>query len=415
METIDTKVLVVGGGGAGMSAAAAASRDCRVTIVDDNPHYGGQIWRQGVSEKAPPEALELINKLENRSVGFAPGTTIVDSPEPKALIGSRAGKPTLFRFEKLVIATGARERFIPFPGWTKQGVYGAGGLQALVKAGLDVAGKRIIVAGTGPLLVAVAEYLQRKGAKVSFVAELAGKARLLRFGIGLVQYPSKFLKACSFALAPSSISIRTSSLVEEARGGRRVESIRLNRHGKIEEHECDILAIGYHLVPNLELPTLLGCDIGSEGAMVDSYQRTSVADVFAAGETTSIGGIELSCVEGQIAGYAATGNKESVKRLVSKRNKLRGFSRILKKTFEIDDRLKSSVKAETMVCRCEDVSYETLLEFDNWRDAKLQTRCGMGPCQGRICGPATEYLFDWSPDGVRPPLFPVRVKELGDL
>ncbi len=171
----------------------------------------------------------------------------------------------------------------------------------------------------------------------------------------------------------------------------------------METVPCDYLACGFHLVPNIELPLLLGCQIQNSSVHIDDFQRTTVADVFCAGEPTGIGGVELSLVEGEIAGLTAAGRIAEASSLFGKREKLRRFARSLGRAFPLRPELHRLPAPETIVCRCEDVRYSNLREHTGWRDAKLQTRCGMGPCQGRICGPATQFLFKWNPDSVRPP------------
>jgi hypothetical protein len=120
----------------------------------------------------------------------------------------------------------------------------------------------------------------------------------------------------------------------------------------------------------------------------------------------------LSVVEGEIAGLAAAGQPLIPRSLKQKRVKFLKFANALEKAFRLRSELKSLASAETIVCRCEDVVYSRLHRYGTWRAAKLQTRCGMGPCQGRVCGPATEFIFRWTPDSVRPPIFPVRLASL---
>jgi hypothetical protein len=147
----------------------------------------------------------------------------------------------------------------------------------------------------------------------------------------------------------------------------------------------------------------------------DDLQRTSVPEIFCAGEPTGVGGLELALVEGQIAGLAAGGRSDSAQLLFAARKKMRSFARALDRTFALRRELRRMPRPETIVCRCEDVAYSRLVQHRSWRAAKLQTRCGMGPWQGRVCGPATHFLFDWSPDSVRPPIFPTRFENLSAL
>jgi len=145
---------------------------------------------------------------------------------------------------------------------------------------------------------------------------------------------------------------------------------------------------------------------------VDEFQMTSCENIYCAGEPTGIGGVEASLVEGSIAGFAAAGNERAARELFSKRSKMRKFGDSLNKAFALRDELRHTADDDTLICRCEDITYGQLKEFDSRRSAKLQTRCGMGACQGRVCGAATEFLFGWEADTVRPPIFPVKMENL---
>jgi hypothetical protein len=184
------------------------------------------------------------------------------------------------------------------------------------------------------------------------------------------------------------------------------------RAGKVETIPCDYLACGFHLVPNIELPLLLGCAVVQGYVHVDDLQRTTIPSIFCAGEPTSIGGVDLALIEGQIAGLAAVGRATEAKVFFAKRDKARQFAQLLNHAFRLRSELRSLPGPETIICRCEDVSYARLRKHTSWRSAKLHARCGMGPCQGRVCGPATQFLFKWNPDSVRPPVFPARIETL---
>src|SRR5437868_2382164 len=158
MNKVTTEILVVGAGPAGLAAAVAASKYARVTIVDNNPSAGGQIWRASKGKLRNRTARRLVGELERANVTINSGAQIFDVSNGRSLLAETGNGPIEIAYEKLVIATGARERFLPFPGWTLPGVFGAGGLQALMKAGFNVSGKRIVVSGTGALLLAVAAY-----------------------------------------------------------------------------------------------------------------------------------------------------------------------------------------------------------------------------------------------------------------
>ena len=406
--------LVIGGGPAGIAAATSAVQiGVRVGVVDDNPALGGQIWR-GESASSGSEAAGWIARLDAAGIKFLSGTRVFDQPEPHLLRAETLTDSCELKYRKLILATGARERFLPFPGWTLPNVMGAGGLQALAKSGLPIRGKRVVVAGTGPLLLAVAAYLKTHGAEVIAICEQASRTSLARFGLKLLSYGGKISQALSLRKELSGVRLMTGSWPMSAEGDDRLKAVVISCGNRTERIECDYLACGFHLVPNTELASLLGCRLRGGYVAVDEYQKTSVSDVYCAGEPTGIGGVELALVEGQIAGFAATGDEASARELFSKRDKLREFAEALDRAFALRPELKRIPAPESIVCRCEDVTYERVLQHRSWRAAKLHTRCGMGPCQGRVCGPAAQFLLGWIPDSVRPPIFPVNLEHLAE-
>ena len=164
-------LVILGAGPAGLAASQAAIRAAyrtgeSVAVIDDNPAAGGQIWRGAAQMEVPP------------AVRFFPQTRVFDVRPGFVLETDSQGT---IEAGKIILATGARELFLPFPGWTSPGVFGAGGLQSLVKSGLSVKGKRVMVAGSGPLLLAVAATLRKQGARVVGIAEQAPLGRILPF------------------------------------------------------------------------------------------------------------------------------------------------------------------------------------------------------------------------------------------
>ena len=160
-------VLVIGGGPAGMAAAVRAA-ECGVDvgIVDDNASLGGQIWRAGSQDGRSQDAIRWSELLRTAGVTMLCGKRAFDQLEAGVLLAEGDNDLCELRYQNLILATGARERFLPFPGWTLPNVMGAGGLQAMVKSGLPIRGKRVVVAGTGPMLLAVAAYLRKHGAEI---------------------------------------------------------------------------------------------------------------------------------------------------------------------------------------------------------------------------------------------------------
>jgi NADPH-dependent 2,4-dienoyl-CoA reductase/sulfur reductase-like enzyme len=403
-------LLIIGAGPAGMSAAlAAAPSGARIIVLDDNPLPGGQIWRDGPQASLPNQARQMREHLHaNSNIRHYSGTRVIACSGPKQLLVEDADHGWLIGYDKLILCTGARELLLPFPGWTLPGVTGAGGLQALIKGGLPVQDERVVIAGSGPLLLASAATAKHNGAHVLSIAEQASSVAVAGFALQLPRWPGKLVQ--SFSLFDRHY--RTGSHVVAALGNERLEGVRLRQQGKIVELACDRLACGFGLIPNIQLGQALGCALGGTALAVDAWQATSLADHYAAGECTGFGGSELALVEGAIAGHAAVGNTAAARQLWPRRTRWQGFAKALNNAFSLSPHLKSLAQADTLVCRCEDVPYAALAGHADWRAAKLASRCGMGACQGRVCGGALQYLFDWQPSAPRPPFSPARIETL---
>jgi NADPH-dependent 2,4-dienoyl-CoA reductase/sulfur reductase-like enzyme len=277
-------------------------------------------------------------------------------------------------WKKLILCTGARELLLPFPGWTLPGVTGAGGLQALVKSGLPVKGERIVIAGSGPLLLAAAATATKAGAQVVRIAEQAGLKAVAGFAAQLARWPGKAMQSLDLF----STAYRTGSHVLSAQGESRLVSVRLRRGAScVEDIVCDRVACGFGLVPNTELGQHLGCAVvtrhGSDALAVDAAQ----AD-----------------------------------RLRPQLTRWDAFAAALHHSFALAEPLRRLAAPDTLVCRCEDVPQSALAACGGWTEAKLHTRCGMGACQGRVCGAAAQFLFGWTPPAPRPPLSPARIATL---
>lgn len=330
---------------------------------------------------------------------------------PGRVAATRHDGSLVVRADRIVIATGARELFLPFPGWTLPNVFGVGGAQALLKSGTSFAGKRVIVAGAGPLVLPVTASLARAGARVSLVAERASTGRVLGFAAGLWRRPKDLWQAARYRAAFASTRYAWGTWVVGAAGEGRVREVTLTDGSRQWTERCDVLCVAAGLVPNVELPRLAGCETRDGAVVVNARLETSALGVHCAGEPLGIGGVEVALVEGALAGLAAAG--EFLPRaLLRSRERGREYAKRLDAAFGPTPEWRVLPPADTIVCRCEDVTLGALVPGWSARQAKLYTRAGMGACQGRVCGAALQAFFGWSPDTVRPPLVPTPIASL---
>ena len=410
-------VAVVGAGPAGIAAAArAAESGARTLLLDEGLAPGGQIHRHLPGSKPPEAARRWIERLARSGATVLAGASVFDvtrDGEGFQLAAEIADGACLVTARRIVLATGARELFLPFPGWTLPGVMGAGGAQALLKSGASFTGRNAVVAGSGPLLLPVAASLARAGAEVALVAEQATAAALGRFGAGLVRFPGKLLEAARHRSAFFGTPYRAGSWIAEARGAGRLESVVVTNGRERYELACDLAAVGYGLVPNVEIARLVGCAVRGGAVEVDALQRASVAGVFCAGEPCGVAGLDVAIAECEIAGLAAAGRAEAPEgALASARASGRRLAARMERAFRPRPELRALARPDTIVCRCEDAALSALTGCATAREAKLTARAGMGPCQGRVCGPALGFLFGWDSDTVRPPARPALLGHL---
>jgi NADPH-dependent 2,4-dienoyl-CoA reductase/sulfur reductase-like enzyme len=388
-------------------------------LLDEGFAPGGQIHRYLPSASVPRNARRWLERLAGSGAAVRNESAVFDAERDdsgfRIAVETRRG-PLRVRARRLVLATGARELFLPFPGWTLPGVMGAGGAQALWKSGASFAGRRAVVAGSGPLLLPVAASLSKAGAAVEFVAEQARMSSLMRFGAALARTPRRLLDAAAYRRAFSGTPYRFGMWIAEAGGREKLEYAVLTDGQERFRVNCDLAAVGFGLVPNVELARLLGCEIRGGAVVTREGQAASIDGVFAAGEPCGVAGIEVAIAEGELAGIAAAArgslSKSEARRLSAARARGRRFAAAMNRAFRPRKELAALARPETIVCRCEDVPLGRITACAGLREAKLSSRAGMGPCQGRVCGPALAFLFGWESDTVRPPVKPA---SLGDL
>ncbi|MEU9167197.1 NAD(P)/FAD-dependent oxidoreductase [Streptomyces sp. NPDC048420] len=425
-------LAVIGAGPAGLAATlAAATRGVRVRLIDSAQEAGGQFYRQPAAGLGAgrPQALhhqwrtweKLRDGLTTHvRAGRASHLTdhhvwFVERRGPAgltvhALLGPEQEEPVEVRADAVLLATGGYEKVLPFPGWTLPGVVTAGGAQAMLKGGLVLPGRTAVVAGTGPLLLPVATGLAAAGATVAALVDSADPRAFVRRSRALAAEPGKVAEGARYAGELLRHRVRTlfHHTVVAAHGTERLEAVTvaaLDRGGRARPGTrrrlaCDTLAVGHGMLPHTDLAEALGCRVDGTDVYVDGEQRTDVPGVWAAGETTGIGGSALSLAEGHIAGRSIAarlagrvpdpGEWAGVAR---GRERLRAFFSAVDAVYAPPVHWTEQVTDETVVCRCEEVPAGAVrsavreLGAGDLRTVKLLTRAGMGWCQGRVCGP----------------------------
>ncbi|MEV5610891.1 FAD-dependent oxidoreductase [Streptomyces sp. NPDC052225] len=440
----DPHLAVVGAGPAGLAAAlAAAARGVRVTVVDAAAEAGGQFYRQPARALGArrPQALHhqwrtwerlrdgLAGHVEAGHVRHLRGHHVwcVEGELPggftvHALTGPEQREPVAVPADAVLLATGAHEKVLPFPGWTLPGVLTAGGAQAMLKGGLVLPGRRAVVAGTGPLLLPVADGLLAAGADVVALVDSAAPRAFLPHARTLAAHPDKLVEAAGYAarLLVRRVRIRAHHTVVAAHGTDRVEAVTIAaldadgrvRAGTERRLACDTLVVGHGLLPHTDLAGALGCRLDGGAVAVDDEQRTDVPGVWAAGEATGIGGAALSLTEGHIAGRSVAArlfdsrpDPRTWNAVARTRTRMRELAAALDTAYAPPARWTEQLTDGTVVCRCEEVTAGAVREAvdelgaGDARTVKLLTRAGMGWCQGRMCGAAVAGLVG----GEQPP------------
>jgi NADPH-dependent 2,4-dienoyl-CoA reductase/sulfur reductase-like enzyme len=390
----------------------AANAGRRVILIDEGLRPGGQIWRHTSRAGLGRTARSWLERLDRCGATVLTSASVVDVLPSFALTIEQKGEPRVVTAPAIIIATGARERFLPFPGWTLPGVIGAGGAQALLKSGAELRGKRAVVAGSGPLLLAVAGALARSGARVTLVAEQAPSKAVYGFAASLWSSPARIGQAAYERASAPRARYRTGTWVERAHGDDVVREAVLTDGKQRWTEPCDILCVGFGLVPATELARMIGCAVLRGRVLIDERQRATTQGVYCAGEPTGVAGVDSAIVQGEIAGLVAAGRTDAARRRFRACDAHRRFALRLEAAFALRDELRALPHSDTIVCRCEDVTFGRLQKSWSARETKLRTRAGMGPCQGRVCGTALEFLLGHRPDTIRLPVSPTRLTTL---
>ena len=430
-------VAVVGAGPAGLAAALAAGRlGCEVTLIDTGSGPGGHMYRPGMlfpgsgharhaaGEQLPPRLARI---RQTRQVRHLATTSVAQAAQDDDgvvtlwVAGPEGGAETTVEVRAVVLATGAAELVLPFPGWDLPGVTTAGAAQALLRGQGVTVGRRVLVGGSGPLLLPVAASLAEAGVRVVAVLEATPADAALPQAAGLAAYPGKRPEATGYAatLARHDVPVHTGYAVVACQGTNRVERAVIAgldpdwrpRPGSQRAETVDAVHVSFGVSPALELPRALGCaevqhaSRPTAAVACDADMATSVPGVFAAGEVTGAGGADLAELEGYLAGTSAArylgrlhpdAYAERTQALRARLADARRLAARLDEAYPLQPGWLEWPDADTIVCRCQETRWPEInaAVAGGARDVRAvreMTRCGTGYCQARICGPALQY------------------------
>lgn len=455
-------VLVVGAGPAGLAAAAmTAAQGLDTMVVDERPQPGGQYYKQPAAEfPADPRGLDrqfrdgrrLIARALAAGVRHLGGAVVWGAFDGPSLAVTVDGETFVVRPRRLLIATGAYERPLPVPGWTLPGVMTTGAAQTLLRSYRTTPGRRVLVAGNGPLNFQVARELVRAGSKVVAIVEeaaspLASPLQFLRMALadprlaadGIRQVAGLRLGGCPIEFGRALVRldgderVRAATVARVDAGGRPLP-------GTETEFAVDAVCMNYGFLPQAEIARALGCEFGyaqdtaTWAAVRDADGRTTVPEVFVVGDASGLGGARIAMDEGALAGIAVVrdllgddavdaGRERRLRRALRRHGRFQSALWTMFRAPLLDTQLAAG---DTLACRCEEVSFDQLRSAlsescHRLASIKKRTRAGMGRCQGRYCAvslaaAALEAGHGETPAGEffapRPPFKPMPLAQL---
>lgn len=458
-------VLIVGMGPAGMAAAVELCKHgVHVGIVDDNPEPGGQVYRQpssnfkvtdprfmGVKHKTGQRLINEFDAIQNRCT-FYNNAYVWGCFNGDSLSLMQDNIISLVKYKKLLLSEGAMERPLPFPGWTLPGVITLGGLQKLVLYERVLPGQRILLAGCSPLLLPVAANIIKAGGEIVAMCDAVAFRRYLKLIPELLKQKELAYEAISSYLSviKGRVSMLRPSAVISASGKSRVEAVRVAQldpngrpiPGSEKRFQIDILGVSHGFLPSGRLARLIGCNHVYDPIQcywkpeVDDYMRSSMPDIYIAGDSSGVDGRDSAVIKGRLAAIhmaAQLGRmsisemKQATNRLRKDHTRIQRYATKLNQVFSLPSSMLDIMDKDTIVCRCEQVTVGDVLDgiekgYRNINEIK-RTRIGMGMCQGRMCESTVAQIM--LQNGVpieevgylnlRPPISPIQISLFEDF
>lgn len=457
--TANYDLIIIGAGPAGMTAAQQASKlGLSVMVLEETPHPGGQMYRNieqvepqvnAILGKDYPSGKTLVQRFRQTALNYASEAMVWQIDADLSVCYSVHGNARQIKGKRILIATGARERPFPIHGWTLPGVMATTAADVLMKSDGIIPSGEIVLAGSGPLLLLTAGRLIRAGASVKALLDTTPRSnsfRAIPFLPKALLAPEYLIKglALKWVIRRNRIPVYRNVKHLEAVGSETVRWVRFSGNGQVRELKIDTLLLHNGVVPDTQLTSLLQCEHQWDAIqrywqpVTDVWGNTSVAGMGVAGDTAGIAGARAAEAAGPLAALEAAFALERIS--VQERNRKAAIFRrrlareravrpFLDRLFSPRRELLIPENDQTVVCRCEEVTagqIRQVLELGAMgpNQLKTQTRAGMGPCQGRMCGlTVSEMIADHYEMGVpqvgcfhvRPPIKPVTVNELADL
>lgn len=457
----DCDLVVIGAGPAGLAGATqAAALGLRVLLLDEQPAPGGQIYR-GIEQVREHRAgdldvlgrdyargAELVDALRRASVDYLAGATVWDVSRELTVHCSLGAGSRAVKARHVLVATGAIERPVPIPGWTLPGVMTAGAVQILLKSAGLVPEQPLVLAGSGPLLWLLGRQLVAAGRPPAAVVETVpigrypAALRHLPNALRAAGYLKKGL-ALMRAVRKAGVPVHRGATDLVVEGDTRAEALRFRRGGREQRLEAGLVALHEGVIPNQQITRLVGASHDWDEVQqcfrprLDRWLMTDVEGISVAGDGSGIGGAQAAEHRGRLAALGiahrlglldanardarAAGDRAALSRELAVRPLLDALYAPPEAVLDPPD--------EVVVCRCEEITAGRVREAvamgcPGPNQAKSYLRCGMGPCQGRLCGPTVTGIIARtrreSPEAIgyyriRPPLKPLTLGELAAL